>query len=94
MGFENGPLPKETRQDKSADSPEEVRVIIILNDDLIKWHRFQRGDDGITSVKSTEKHKIDLLSPCYKSHGVPSGDSHISEQAIKKSLPRGERGLV
>lgn len=60
--FENGPLAEETRQDRSADSPREVQVIITPSDDLIRWHRFWRGDNGITSVKSIGRHKVDLLS--------------------------------
>lgn len=49
---------RQGKKEESADSSRKMEVIIIANDDLIRWHRFQRDDEGLTSVRSTGKHKI------------------------------------
>lgn len=39
----------------------EVEVLMIANEDPIRWHVFKSNDDGITLVSSTGKHKIGQL---------------------------------
>lgn len=89
MGFENGLLAKGTRQDKSADSPKEVQAIIIPNDDLIRWHRFQTGDDGITAEKSIGR----LLPSFYKSHAIKYhlGIATFQNRLLKRSYQEENR---
>lgn len=59
VGFEKDLYNKRPVQQKvSADSFRKVEVITTAKDDLIGWHRFQRDDDGTTSVSSIGKHKI------------------------------------
>lgn len=39
----------------------EVEVIMIANDDLVRWHVFKSNGDGVTLVRSIGKHKIGRL---------------------------------
>ena len=79
MGFEKDLYNKRPDQEKeSNDSSMEVEVIMIANDDLIRWYVFKSDGDGRTLVNSIGKHKI----ADYSSH--KSAKSQISVKASKR----------